>query len=97
MESVFETIVEEKEEESTLTSRLFSLSKDCNILCNDRGGSDLVYALDDFVELAMMTKVDMFCMLVSELGNTIQSLFGGGNSEPSPNVTEPVQVSSNMF
>ncbi|XP_063058751.1 hypoxia up-regulated protein 1 isoform X2 [Engraulis encrasicolus] len=45
VESVFETIVEEKEEESTLT----------------------------------------------KLGNTIQSLFGGGNSEPSPNATEPVQ------
>uniref|UniRef100_A0A4W4G5J9 Hypoxia up-regulated protein 1 n=1 Tax=Electrophorus electricus TaxID=8005 RepID=A0A4W4G5J9_ELEEL len=27
-----------------------------------------------------------------ELGNTISSLFGGGSSEPSPNVTEPVQV-----
>ncbi|XP_031428030.1 hypoxia up-regulated protein 1 isoform X2 [Clupea harengus] len=45
VESVFETIVEEKEEESTLT----------------------------------------------KLGNTIQSLFGGGGSETSPNVTEPVQ------
>ncbi|XP_010863487.2 hypoxia up-regulated protein 1 isoform X4 [Esox lucius] len=45
VESVFETIVEEKEEESTLT----------------------------------------------KLGNTISSLFGGGSSEPSTNVTEPVQ------
>ncbi|XP_062869814.1 hypoxia up-regulated protein 1 [Trichomycterus rosablanca] len=45
VESVFETIVEEKEEESTLT----------------------------------------------KLGNTISSLFGGGSSEPSENVTEPVQ------
>ncbi|XP_062392611.1 hypoxia up-regulated protein 1 isoform X1 [Sardina pilchardus] len=45
VESVFETIVDEKEEESTLT----------------------------------------------KLGNTIQSLFGGGSSEPSANVTEPVQ------
>lgn len=45
VESVFETIVEEKEEESTLT----------------------------------------------KLGNTISSLFGGGSSEPSANVTEPVQ------
>lgn len=44
VESVFETIVEEKEEESTLT----------------------------------------------KLGNTISSLFGGGSSEPSANVTEPV-------
>ncbi|XP_048093279.1 hypoxia up-regulated protein 1 [Alosa alosa] len=44
VESVFETIVDEKEEESTLT----------------------------------------------KLGNTIQSLFGGGSSEPSQNVTEPV-------
>lgn len=44
VESVFETIVEEKEEESTLT----------------------------------------------KLGNTISSLFGGGSSEPSDNVTEPV-------
>uniref|UniRef100_A0A667Z028 Hypoxia up-regulated protein 1 n=1 Tax=Myripristis murdjan TaxID=586833 RepID=A0A667Z028_9TELE len=46
VESVFETIVEEKEEESTLT----------------------------------------------KLGNTISTLFGGGSSEPTPNVTEPVQV-----
>lgn len=45
VESVFETIVEEKEEESTLT----------------------------------------------KLGNTISSLFGGGSSEPTANVTEPVQ------
>lgn len=45
VESVFETIVEEKEEESTLT----------------------------------------------KLGNTISTLFGGGSSEPAPNVTEPVQ------
>ncbi|KAM7374913.1 hypothetical protein PAMP_007547 [Pampus punctatissimus] len=45
VESVFETIVEEKEEESTLT----------------------------------------------KLGNTISTLFGGGSSEPSSNVTEPVQ------
>ncbi|XP_056322103.1 hypoxia up-regulated protein 1 [Danio aesculapii] len=44
VESVFETIVDEKEEESTLT----------------------------------------------KLGNTISSLFGGGSSEPSANVTEPV-------
>lgn len=42
---MFETIVEEKEEESTLT----------------------------------------------KLGNTISNLFGGGSSEPAPNVTEPVQ------
>ncbi|XP_029029495.1 hypoxia up-regulated protein 1 isoform X2 [Betta splendens] len=45
VESVFETIVEEKEEESTLT----------------------------------------------KLGNTISTLFGGGSSEPTSNVTEPVQ------
>ncbi|XP_036975370.1 hypoxia up-regulated protein 1 [Acanthopagrus latus] len=45
VESVFETIVEEKEEESTLT----------------------------------------------KLGNTISTLFGGGSSEPTQNVTEPVQ------
>ncbi|MEQ2224133.1 Hypoxia up-regulated protein 1 [Ilyodon furcidens] len=45
VESVFETIVEEKEEESTLT----------------------------------------------KLGNTISTLFGGGSSEPTTNVTEPVQ------
>ncbi|XP_034462158.1 hypoxia up-regulated protein 1 isoform X3 [Hippoglossus hippoglossus] len=44
VESVFETIVEEKEEESTLT----------------------------------------------KLGNTISTLFGGGSSEPAPNVTEPI-------
>ncbi|KAF4108089.1 hypothetical protein G5714_010848 [Onychostoma macrolepis] len=44
VESVFETIVEEKEEESTLT----------------------------------------------KLGNTISSLFGGGSSEPTANMTEPV-------
>ncbi|XP_075876138.1 hypoxia up-regulated protein 1 [Nelusetta ayraudi] len=45
VESVFETVEEEKEEESTLT----------------------------------------------KLGNTISTLFGGGSSEPAPNVTEPVQ------
>ncbi|KAM6907533.1 hypoxia up-regulated protein 1 [Xenentodon cancila] len=45
VESVFEKIVEDKEEESTLT----------------------------------------------RLGNTISTLFGGGSSEPVPNVTEPVQ------
>ncbi|XP_059207198.1 hypoxia up-regulated protein 1 [Centropristis striata] len=45
VESVFETLVEDKEEESTLT----------------------------------------------KLGNTISTLFGGGSSEPAPNVTEPVQ------
>ncbi|XP_056140394.1 hypoxia up-regulated protein 1 [Lampris incognitus] len=45
VESVFETVVEEKEEESTLT----------------------------------------------KLGNTISTLFGGGSSDPSPNVTEPIQ------
>uniref|UniRef100_A0A3B3WYH5 Hypoxia up-regulated protein 1 n=1 Tax=Poecilia mexicana TaxID=48701 RepID=A0A3B3WYH5_9TELE len=45
VESVFETIVEEKEEESTLT----------------------------------------------KLGNTISTLFGGGSSEPTSNVSEPVQ------
>ncbi|XP_076876610.1 hypoxia up-regulated protein 1 [Brachyhypopomus gauderio] len=45
VESVFETVGEEREEESTLT----------------------------------------------KLGNTISSLFGGGSSEPSPNMTEPVQ------
>nr|XP_046266688.1 hypoxia up-regulated protein 1 [Scatophagus argus] len=45
VESVFETVEEEKEEESTLT----------------------------------------------KLGNTISTLFGGGSSEPTPNVTEPVQ------
>uniref|UniRef100_H3CT55 Hypoxia up-regulated protein 1 n=1 Tax=Tetraodon nigroviridis TaxID=99883 RepID=H3CT55_TETNG len=45
VESVFETMEEEKEEESTLT----------------------------------------------KLGNTISTLFGGGSSEPTPNVTEPVQ------
>ncbi|XP_060764140.1 hypoxia up-regulated protein 1 [Neoarius graeffei] len=45
VESVFETVVEEKEEESTLT----------------------------------------------KLGNTISSLFGGGSTEPTANVTEPVQ------
>uniref|UniRef100_H2SBB1 Hypoxia up-regulated protein 1 n=1 Tax=Takifugu rubripes TaxID=31033 RepID=H2SBB1_TAKRU len=27
-----------------------------------------------------------------KLGNTISTLFGGGSSEPTPNVTEPVQV-----
>ncbi|XP_061596223.1 hypoxia up-regulated protein 1 isoform X2 [Cololabis saira] len=45
VESVFEKVVEDKEEESTLT----------------------------------------------RLGNTISTLFGGGASEPVPNVTEPVQ------
>uniref|UniRef100_A0A4W5NIE4 Hypoxia up-regulated protein 1 n=1 Tax=Hucho hucho TaxID=62062 RepID=A0A4W5NIE4_9TELE len=36
---------------------------------------------------------------LSELGNTISSLFGGGSSEPNANVTEPVQVilSSNQI
>uniref|UniRef100_A0AAR2J583 Hypoxia up-regulated protein 1 n=1 Tax=Pygocentrus nattereri TaxID=42514 RepID=A0AAR2J583_PYGNA len=33
----------------------------------------------------------------SELGNTISSLFGGGSSEPSANVTEPVQNPHPIF
>uniref|UniRef100_A0A667ZMA7 Hypoxia up-regulated protein 1 n=1 Tax=Myripristis murdjan TaxID=586833 RepID=A0A667ZMA7_9TELE len=33
-----------------------------------------------------------FFFFFSELGNTISTLFGGGSSEPTPNVTEPVQV-----
>uniref|UniRef100_A0A8C5HIR9 Hypoxia up-regulated protein 1 n=1 Tax=Gouania willdenowi TaxID=441366 RepID=A0A8C5HIR9_GOUWI len=45
VESVFETVEEEKEEESTLT----------------------------------------------KLGNTISTLFGGGSSEPAPNITEPAK------
>lgn len=45
VEAVFETIVEEKEEESTLTSTLFSQSKDCNThtLCKDSGALNFVY------------------------------------------------------
>uniref|UniRef100_A0A671SA48 Hypoxia up-regulated protein 1 n=1 Tax=Sinocyclocheilus anshuiensis TaxID=1608454 RepID=A0A671SA48_9TELE len=54
VESVFETIVEEKEEESTLTSKFWK------------------------------------CLKMLYLGNTISSLFGGGSSEPTANVTEPV-------
>lgn len=34
----------------------------------------------------------MLLCCFSELGNTISTLFGGGSSEPAPNVTEPVQV-----
>uniref|UniRef100_A0A8C6P2F2 Hypoxia up-regulated protein 1 n=1 Tax=Nothobranchius furzeri TaxID=105023 RepID=A0A8C6P2F2_NOTFU len=30
----------------------------------------------------------------TELGNTISTLFGGGPSEPAPNVTDPVQVAA---
>uniref|UniRef100_A0A7N8YMR5 Hypoxia up-regulated protein 1 n=1 Tax=Mastacembelus armatus TaxID=205130 RepID=A0A7N8YMR5_9TELE len=29
-----------------------------------------------------------------KLGNTISTLFGGGSSEPAPNVTEPIQVTA---
>uniref|UniRef100_A0AAQ5XNW5 Hypoxia up-regulated protein 1 n=1 Tax=Amphiprion ocellaris TaxID=80972 RepID=A0AAQ5XNW5_AMPOC len=32
--------------------------------------------------------------LSHKLGNTISTLFGGGSSEPAPNVTEPVQVNA---
>ena len=34
---------------------------------------------------------------LSELGNTISTLFGGGSSEPAPNVTEPILVSAAVF
>uniref|UniRef100_A0AAQ5WX01 Hypoxia up-regulated protein 1 n=1 Tax=Amphiprion ocellaris TaxID=80972 RepID=A0AAQ5WX01_AMPOC len=34
------------------------------------------------------------CFSLIKLGNTISTLFGGGSSEPAPNVTEPVQVNA---
>uniref|UniRef100_A0A3Q3KZX3 Hypoxia up-regulated protein 1 n=1 Tax=Mastacembelus armatus TaxID=205130 RepID=A0A3Q3KZX3_9TELE len=32
-----------------------------------------------------------------KLGNTISTLFGGGSSEPAPNVTEPIQVTAAYY
>uniref|UniRef100_A0A4W6DG57 Hypoxia up-regulated protein 1 n=1 Tax=Lates calcarifer TaxID=8187 RepID=A0A4W6DG57_LATCA len=46
-----------------------------------------VLLLDRYIWLIITT---LRCL--SELGNTISTLFGGGSSEPAPNVTEPVQV-----
>uniref|UniRef100_A0A3Q3CCZ5 Hypoxia up-regulated protein 1 n=1 Tax=Haplochromis burtoni TaxID=8153 RepID=A0A3Q3CCZ5_HAPBU len=43
-------------------------------------------------ELSYLTEGTICCL--PELGNTISTLFGGGSSEPAPNVTEPVQVTS---
>uniref|UniRef100_A0A3Q0SN27 Hypoxia up-regulated protein 1 n=1 Tax=Amphilophus citrinellus TaxID=61819 RepID=A0A3Q0SN27_AMPCI len=43
----------------------------------------------------LLDRVTMICCL-SELGNTISTLFGGGSSEPAPNVTEPVQVTTSL-
>uniref|UniRef100_A0A3P9DAZ9 Hypoxia up-regulated protein 1 n=1 Tax=Maylandia zebra TaxID=106582 RepID=A0A3P9DAZ9_9CICH len=40
-------------------------------------------------ELSYLTEGTICCL--PELGNTISTLFGGGSSEPAPNVTEPVQ------
>uniref|UniRef100_A0A672N8X4 Hypoxia up-regulated protein 1 n=1 Tax=Sinocyclocheilus grahami TaxID=75366 RepID=A0A672N8X4_SINGR len=65
VESVFETIVEEKEEESTLTSKFWKLCVSASL-------------------------VNFLFFFNPELGNTISSLFGGGSSEPTANVTEPV-------
>uniref|UniRef100_A0A8D3CMS6 Hypoxia up-regulated protein 1 n=1 Tax=Scophthalmus maximus TaxID=52904 RepID=A0A8D3CMS6_SCOMX len=45
--------------------------------------------------LDRVSSTDIFVLsltrCLSELGNTISTLFGGGSSEPAPNVTEPVQ------
>uniref|UniRef100_I3JAV4 Hypoxia up-regulated protein 1 n=1 Tax=Oreochromis niloticus TaxID=8128 RepID=I3JAV4_ORENI len=43
----------------------------------------------DRCELSYLTEGTICCL--PELGNTISTLFGGGSSEPAPNVTEPVQ------
>uniref|UniRef100_A0A673AL54 Hypoxia up-regulated protein 1 n=1 Tax=Sphaeramia orbicularis TaxID=375764 RepID=A0A673AL54_9TELE len=40
----------------------------------------------------LLDRVSCFTLYILELGNTISTLFGGGSSEPAPNVTEPVQV-----
>uniref|UniRef100_A0A8C5EUK2 Hypoxia up-regulated protein 1 n=1 Tax=Gouania willdenowi TaxID=441366 RepID=A0A8C5EUK2_GOUWI len=38
----------------------------------------------------LLDRVSESCMCcISELGNTISTLFGGGSSEPAPNITEP--------
>uniref|UniRef100_A0A8C4DU69 Hypoxia up-regulated protein 1 n=1 Tax=Dicentrarchus labrax TaxID=13489 RepID=A0A8C4DU69_DICLA len=42
-----------------------------------------------------ITEPTLCCL--SELGNTISTLFGGGSSEPAPNVTEPVQVLAALY
>uniref|UniRef100_A0A673AG16 Hypoxia up-regulated protein 1 n=1 Tax=Sphaeramia orbicularis TaxID=375764 RepID=A0A673AG16_9TELE len=43
----------------------------------------------------LLDRVSCFTLYILELGNTISTLFGGGSSEPAPNVTEPVQKSAN--
>uniref|UniRef100_A0A8C5EHL7 Hypoxia up-regulated protein 1 n=1 Tax=Gouania willdenowi TaxID=441366 RepID=A0A8C5EHL7_GOUWI len=40
----------------------------------------------------LLDRVSESCMCcISELGNTISTLFGGGSSEPAPNITEPAK------
>uniref|UniRef100_A0A8D2ZS95 Hypoxia up-regulated protein 1 n=1 Tax=Scophthalmus maximus TaxID=52904 RepID=A0A8D2ZS95_SCOMX len=50
--------------------------------------------------LDRVSSTDIFVLsltrCLSELGNTISTLFGGGSSEPAPNVTEPVQVTPQL-
>uniref|UniRef100_A0A674N818 Hypoxia up-regulated protein 1 n=1 Tax=Takifugu rubripes TaxID=31033 RepID=A0A674N818_TAKRU len=68
VEAVFETVEEEKEEESTLTSRFCRHVR--------------ISFCPEYIRVFRKYK----------LGNTISTLFGGGSSEPTPNVTEPVQA-----
>uniref|UniRef100_A0A665U453 Hypoxia up-regulated protein 1 n=1 Tax=Echeneis naucrates TaxID=173247 RepID=A0A665U453_ECHNA len=90
VESVFETIVEEKEEESTLTSK-------CNL--RPRQISIRETSVHKSHQSSCLTKTlhhyttDPTLSSFSELGNTISTLFGGGSPEPAQNITEPVQVS----
>uniref|UniRef100_A0A8C3C7Z4 Hypoxia up-regulated protein 1 n=1 Tax=Cairina moschata TaxID=8855 RepID=A0A8C3C7Z4_CAIMO len=77
VESVFETLVEDKlEEESTLTTCLY------------RGVGNLGLT-SSFGNTVFWT----FCLLLTELGNTISSLFGGGGHTPETgeNLTDSVQ------
>lgn len=50
-----------------------------------------LYNIESLAVLSYYETEILFCCF-SELGNTISTLFGGGSSEPAPNVTEPVQV-----
>uniref|UniRef100_A0A8B9CBE4 Hypoxia up-regulated protein 1 n=1 Tax=Anser brachyrhynchus TaxID=132585 RepID=A0A8B9CBE4_9AVES len=93
VESVFETLVEDKpEEESTLTSKYCLYRGVGNCMFGGEGERWLMQGLtSSFGNTVFWT----FCLLLTELGNTISSLFGGGGHTPETgeNLTDSVQVS----
>lgn len=118
VESVFETVEEEKEEESTLTSRFcryvccpclflsklydtvfyfFKIHEPLSLLFSCFHCSCVIWTSSEILTvlsplLSSFSLCDLCLCPLLELGNTISTLFGGGSSEPTPNVTEPVQV-----